>query len=185
MRSWVAAILAFAFVASLGFLGYAIYDNGYIQGYEIGYYLGHRSYSIPQPPQHIDNYGTETKYNCSQYSVGTQLATIDGQTIELKNPTFEELQAFIAKDSTNKNKWMTNAYECRHFASELCNNARDASLNCAFVLLCYNHGQHAVVAFDTVDKGLVYIEPQTDNIIYPEIGGRYEGKEIKEILIAW
>jgi hypothetical protein len=58
-------------------------------------------------------------------------------------------------------------------------------LVCGFVLLCFDQGQHAVVAFNTTDRGLIYIEPQTDAAIEPKVGGKYEGKEIKEILIAW
>jgi hypothetical protein len=56
---------------------------------------------------------------------------------------------------------------------------------CGFVLLCFDQGQHAVVAFNTTDRGLIYIEPQTDAAIEPKVGEKYEGKEIKEILIAW
>ncbi len=46
-------------------------------------------------------------------------------------------------------------------------------------------GQHSVVAFDTTDRGLVYIEPQTDIVIEPLVSDMYEGQKIKEILIAW
>lgn len=107
------------------------------------------------------------------------------QSITLKNPTFQELKDFILKDPTNRNKFVLNQYECRHFATEVNNNAEAEGLRSAFVLLCYDRGQHAVVAFDTTDRGLVYIEPQTDAVIHPEVGDTYEGKEIKEILIAW
>jgi hypothetical protein len=103
----------------------------------------------------------------------------------LRNPTFQELKDFILRDPTNRNKCILNQYECRHFATEVNNNAEAEGLRCAFVLLCFDRGQHAVVAFETTDKGLVYIEPQTDARIYPEVGGEYQGKEIKEILIAW
>jgi hypothetical protein len=107
------------------------------------------------------------------------------QATTLKNPTFKEVRDFVIKDPTSHNKFVLNEYECRHFATELNNNAEAEGLRCAFVLLCYDRGQHAVVAFDTTDRGLVYIEPQTDAVIYPEVGGRYQGKEIKEILIVW
>jgi len=36
-----------------------------------------------------------------------------------------------------------------------------------------------------VDRGLVYIELQADATIHPGVGGKYQAKEIKEILIAW
>ena len=107
------------------------------------------------------------------------------QATELKNPTFEEVKDFILRDSISLNKFILNQYECRHFATDVNNNAEAEGLRCAFVLLCYGQGQHAVIAFDTVDRGLVYIEPQTDAAIHPQVGGEYQGMEIKEILIAW
>jgi len=108
-----------------------------------------------------------------------------GQDIVLKNPTFQELRDFILSDPTSRNEFVLNQYECRHFATDVCNNAEAEGLRCAFVLLGYERGQHAVVAFDTTDRGLVYIETQTDARIHPEVGGKYQGKGIKEILIAW
>ena len=113
------------------------------------------------------------------------IAGSSNQTIELKNPTFLELRDFILRDPTSRNEFVLNQYECRHFATDVNNNAEAEGLRSAFVLLCYDRGQHSVVAFDTTDRGLVYIEPQTDARIYPEVGGKYQGKEIKEILIAW
>jgi len=107
------------------------------------------------------------------------------QAVALKNPTFQEVMDFILRDPTNNNDFALNQYECRHFATDVNNNAEAEGLRCAFVLLCFDQGQHAVVAFDTTDRGLVYIEPQTDTPIQPEVGGYYQGKEIKEILIAW
>ena len=108
-----------------------------------------------------------------------------GSSVTLKAPTFQEVRDFILKDPTNRNKFILNQYECRHFATQVNNNAQTAGLRCAFVLICYDRGQHAVVAFDTTDRGLVYIEPQTDAAIHPQVGGKYQGKEITEILIAW
>lgn len=107
------------------------------------------------------------------------------QAIELRNPTFQELRDFILRDPTSRNEFVLNHYECRHFATDVNNNAEAEGLRCAFVLLCFDRGQHAVVAFDTTDEGLIYIEPQTDAAIHPEVGGKYQGMEIKEILIAW
>jgi hypothetical protein len=118
-------------------------------------------------------------------AISSEGAGSTSQAIELKNPTFQELKDFILRDPTNLNKFVLNQYECRHYATEVDNNAEAEGLRCAFVLLCYDRGQHAVVAFDTTDRGLVYIEPQTDARIYPEVGGEYQEREIIEILIAW
>ena len=109
----------------------------------------------------------------------------DNQIIILKNPTFQELKDFILKDPTSRNTFVPNKYECRNFAIDVKNNADTAGLRCAFVLLCYNNGQHSVVAFNTTDRGMVYIEPQTDAAISPVIGGTYQGEQIIDILICW
>jgi len=125
-------------------------------------------------------YATWVESAVSSESVGSS-----SQAIALKNPTFQELRDFILGDPTSRNEFVLNQYECRHFATEVNNNAEAEGLRCAFVLLCFDRGQHAVIAFDTTDRGLVYIEPQTDAAIHPEVGGKYQEKEIKEILIAW
>jgi len=109
----------------------------------------------------------------------------DSQAIELRNPSFQELRDFILKDTTSRNSFVLNKYECRHFTTTVNNNAEAAGLRCAFVLLCFDQGQHSVIAFETTDRGLVYIEPQTDAAIHPEVGGYYQGRKIREILIAW
>ncbi|MBA7642933.1 hypothetical protein ES703_50642 [subsurface metagenome] len=114
------------------------------------------------------------------YTIGST-----SQAIELKNPTFQELRDFILRDPTSHNEFVLNEYECRHFATDVNNNAEAEGLRCAFVLLCFDRGQHSVVAFDTTDRGLVYIEPQTDAAIHPEVGSKYQEKKIKEILTAW
>jgi len=200
IRSLLVATLASLVIIGIGSLGYASYNNGYVSGYECGYSLGYHSGDkgeFARGDSFGYDYGYQAKveynrgYNCG-YQVGCQEAAAPGdsvglssQTIELKNPTFQEVKDFILEDTTSRNKFVLNQYECRHFATEVNNNAEAEGLRCAFVLLCFEKGQHGVVAFDTTDRGLVYIEPQTDAVIHPELGGKYQGKEMKEILTAW
>ncbi len=128
---------------------------------------------------------TESSAVAVENIVSSDSEGASSQVIELRNPSFQEIRDFVLRDPTSRNEFVLNQYECRHFATDVNNNAEAEGLRSAFVLLCYDRGQHAVVAFDTTDKGLVYIEPQTDARIHPEVGGKYQGKEIKEILIAW
>ena len=121
----------------------------------------------------------------SQNEISSENITADNQTITLRNPTFQEMRDFILKDTTSRKTFVLYTYECRHFATEVDNNAEAAGWRCGFALLCYARGQHAVVAFNTVDRGLIFIEPQTDAAIDVKVGGTYQGMEIKEILIAW
>jgi hypothetical protein len=115
----------------------------------------------------------------------TDAGNIENSVVAIKNPTFKEVKDFILKDPTNRNQFIPNKYECRHFATDVNNNADKVGIRCAFVLLCYSDGQHAVVGFDTTDRGMVYIEPQTDAAIEPVVGGYYQGQEIIEILVGW
>ena len=166
MRAYIRLPILLACLA-VGFLGISAYDSGFEHGDGISY-VGTQA---------------EAEYNEGGYYLSENSST--SQEVVLKNPTFKELRAFILKDPTNRNDFILNQYECRHFATDVNNNAEANGLRTAFVLLGYDRGQHAVVAFETTDRGLVYIEPQTDAAIHPEVGGKYQGKEIKEILIAW
>lgn len=186
MGSFVKVSLIAAIITGFCALVYASYSDGYAHGFGTGYSQGYDTGCTQQvETEYNEPPDIEPEFSDIADMVGNQNIASDYHIVELKNPTSEEVKDFITRDPTNRNKWVRNAYECRHFATDVCNDARDAGLNCAFVLLCYEKGQHAVVAFDTVDRGLVYIEPQTNMVIYPEIGGQSEGKEIKEILIAW
>jgi len=109
----------------------------------------------------------------------------DNQTIILKNPTFEELKNFVLTDDTHRHQFIPYEYECRNFATDMVNNAVQKGIQAGFVLICYPQWQHAAVAFKTIDRGLIYIEPQTNAAIDIKVGGRYQDQEIKQILIAW
>ena len=170
VRSLLVPTLASIVITGIGFLGYASYNN------ECG-------------SLYVSGYSQDKVYNCGytyqDTTVPSECVGSSSQDIALKNPTFQEVRDFILGDRTSRNKFVLNQYECRHFATEVNNNAEIEGLRCAFVLLCFDRGQHAAIAFDTTDRGLVYIEPQTDAVIHPELGGKYQGKEIEEILIAW
>jgi hypothetical protein len=102
----------------------------------------------------------------------------------LKDPTFDEMKGFLLSDNVSKNQYINGVYECRHFATDLNNHAEEKGFRCAFVLLCFKTYQHSIVAFNT-DRGLIFIEPQTDAAVEPKVGGQYENEEITEILICW
>jgi len=77
--------------------------------------------------------------------------------------TYPDLLLFLENDQTNEQEYIEGAFECVHFATRLCHNARVAGWKCdvVFINYCGNESNHAVVCFQT-DIGLVYIEPQND-----------------------
>ncbi len=136
------------------------YDEGYTSGEEDGYDTG---YIV----------GEEDGYD-EGYSVGMEVGLGHGYT--LKDPTYQEAVAFISQDRTNENEYVEDTYGvyvCSHFARDVCNNAETEGLRCAFVEIRYPDLGHAIIAFDTMDRGLVYFEPQSDEEAELAIGERY------------
>lgn len=90
----------------------------------------------------------------------------------LRNPSFAELIDFLAADKTNEIPYSVPDFMCHHYSLTLRENANKQGLRCAFVEVAYvpveggvgvNYA-HAIVAFNTTDRGIIYIEPQNDSI---------------------
>jgi len=136
------------------------YDEGYVSGKQDGYGEG---YILGKADGYEDG-----------YAEGMEAGLGHGYT--LRDPTYEEVITFLRQDKTDKNKYIEDTYGvyvCSHFARDVGNNAEEAGLRTAFVELRYLEGGHAIIAFDTIDKGLVYFEPMTDERVRPDIGKRY------------
>ena len=97
------------------------------------------------------------------YQIGV-LAGV-GTGYDLRNPTYSETKEFIKQDLTDRNSYIENEYTCSDFAAAVNNNAERQGFRCALVELKYpGERGHAAVAFNTVDKGLIFIEPQYDSV---------------------
>ncbi len=87
--------------------------------------------------------------------------------------SWKELVSFITADHTNWQDYEPDQYVCLNFALDLVQNARQAEIPAWVVAVFFENEEigHAFVAFQTTDKGLVYIEPQTDiPYIQPQVG---------------
>ncbi len=92
----------------------------------------------------------------------------------LRDPSYQEMKAFLEQDETSEQEYLRNEYICVDFAANVKANAAKEGIRCAYVVIEYlGTTGHAIVAFDTTDRGLVYIEPQFDWDVEPEIGRRY------------
>jgi hypothetical protein len=86
-----------------------------------------------------------------------------------KNPTWDELLQFLREDKTDKKLYVPGEYECGNFAQELHNNAEAYGIRAALVAVHFQNSDqsHALNAFKTTDKGLVYIDDTGfEEIIY-------------------
>lgn len=126
----------------IGGVGYAGYAFGEVSGYERGYDLGYQQGSI-------DGAGS-------------------GYT--LRDPTYGEVKRFLQEDKTDENEYVDGVYTCSNFASDLNNNAEGNGLRSAYVYIEYPDAAHSLAAFDTVDRGLIFIEPQSDDEVVVSVG---------------
>jgi len=176
------------------------YENSYSVGHEAGYSSGEQD---GYEEGHEEGYssGSTDGYDIG-YEVGVEAGLGHGYT--LKDPTYEAVITFLGQDKTDANRYIEDdcgIYVCSHFARDVGNNAEEVGLRSAFVELRYSDGGHAIIAFDTIDEGLVYFDAQTDERVRPVIGKRYyqciETKPgyyytepsyddtIKDILVIW
>jgi hypothetical protein len=74
-----------------------------------------------------------------------------------QNPTWDELMLFLGQDDTDSKLY--GFMLCGGFAELVHNNAESAGIASAFVAINFEEGiGHAINAFNTVDRGLVYID---------------------------
>lgn len=82
----------------------------------------------------------------------------------VENPTFNEMILFIAIDKTDTHPY-TESYVCHHFTHTVIMNAKQQGIQAGYVTLYNKPNGHAIVAFQTTDQGLYFVEPQSDNLI--------------------
>lgn len=145
------------------------YDTGYSSGQDAGYSSGkEEGYELGKEEGYNTGY---TSGKADGYEEGVQASL--GHGYALRDPTYAEAVLFIAQDRTSENEYVEDTYVCSHFCRDVCNNAEQSGLQCAYVDLRYPEMGHAIVAFDTVDQGLVYFDAITDERARPVIGKRY------------
>jgi hypothetical protein len=158
----------------------------------------------------INNQLSNLKENLEQTNLSLQenISELEklqsGNKYELHDPTYNEVANFIASDTTDEIPYDSETFDCEHFSQLVNNNSENQGMRCAYVILYFydtNTG-HAIVGFNTVDRGMVYVEPQSDEWVENlEVGNDYwtdcvvpnddyyyedaPNDTIKEILIFW
>lgn len=103
--------------------------------------------------------------------------------------TYQEVLDFLAVDETDKNIAELGKYNCISYSLDLIGNAEEAGLRAGFVWISWPiDGLHVIVAFDTTDRGVVFVEPRTDQVVELAVGEIYEGwpwAEITGYSIIW
>lgn len=127
----------------------------------------------------------------SQALAWIELRKVDYNDKYLRDPTYSEMREFLASDKTdlneyNSNLWSFKYYDCTNFARDLKRNAIKSGIRCAYVHIeLEGIWPHDIVAFRTVDKGVMFIEPQNDEEMKVAVGGYYWSNCIKSFKIYW
>jgi hypothetical protein len=109
-----------------------------------------------------------------------------GHGFTIRDPTYQEMLSFIHTDSTDARSY-SDTYTCANFAKDVKKNAFLKGYRCGFVYVEFPDSSHAVICFNTVDKGIIFIEPQDDSIVNLKVGQyslTYDDMVVK-ILIIW
>ncbi len=140
-------------------------------GYAFNQYqtkIDEQSYNFNLGKSQGEKIGHEKGYQ-EGYAAGKK--GIDGYL--LHDPTYEEMKAFVAADAANKKDYIENQHICTDFTEEVNNNAEAEGIRCATVYIIYPETGHSIVAFDTTDRGIIFIEPQYDREVDLPIGKSY------------
>jgi len=74
------------------------------------------------------------------------------------NPTWAQLLDFLLEDKTDQKAYVPGVYMCGDFARDVHNNAERAGIRAAYVAIDLPGAYHALNAFKTTDRGLVFID---------------------------
>jgi hypothetical protein len=77
-----------------------------------------------------------------------------------KDPSYEELKAFLKADLTDSIPYDVDSFVCSDCAEAVHNNAEAAGIRAAYVSVYFYEKDrgHACNAFNTTDKGLVFVD---------------------------
>jgi hypothetical protein len=106
-------------------------------------------------PQTADNVITKVTY---MKRSGEPLVLTDNESA--KNCSWYDLLIFLENDDTDELMYRNGTFVCTDFAERLHNNAEQAGIRAAFVIIDYSDEEigHAINAFETTDMGLVFID---------------------------
>ena len=114
------------------------------------------------------------------YDTGYTQGVIDGvgKGYTLRDPTYAEVLNFRAENTVDQNPYNKDTYVCVNFAGDFKNDAFRAGYRCGYVTIDFVDSGHVIMYFDCIDVGVVYIEPQNDEIVTLVVGQHYWDRTI-------
>ncbi len=92
--------------------------------------------------------------------------------------TWEQVKQFVMNDDTNSHLYIPGSFVCADFAAMLHNRAEAAGIKTAYVSIDFAEGPgHALDAFNTTDRGLVFIDCTGPGFQAPTFGSSLDGQD--------
>jgi hypothetical protein len=161
----IISLLVIALCVASGFIGHSYSQEA---NYSAGYQAGQKVSSSQQYDKGKEE-GFKVGYEAN---IAANLKKPDSGYY-LKNPSYEEMKTFLAKDISNSKPYVDGQRICADYSADVVNNAKTQGIRCAFVYIIYPQNGHTIVAFETTDKGLKFIEPQFDKEVTLVVGKSY------------
>ena len=146
------------------------YNTGYTEGNSAGYLLG---YKIGQGAGYTSGFNVGNKTGYLNGFNDSWQSGFQATGYLIRDPTYQEALDFVKADQTNKIPYDVKAFNCIDFSAAVKRNAFDAGYRTFFVYIDFKTTSHSVIAFKTTDKGIVFIEPQYDQVLKLEVGENY------------
>lgn len=179
----VIIVIATLFSASSITYNFGVKD-GYTDGRKIGLSEGEKTGYDKGYPKGFDS-GKISGYS-QGYSDGYGNGTMEGAGTgyNIRDPTYSEMMQFIETDRTNQRTW-TETYTCFNFANDVLVNAFNSGYKAGMVYMEFADGAHAIVCFKTTDRGMIFVEPQSDEITTIQIGKAYDFVAEPNIVLSY
>jgi len=98
---------------------------------------------------------------------------LNARGFNIRDPTYTEAITFMTLDQTDQHEYDDETYTCWNYVADFKNNAFEVGYRCGDVAIEFPDSAHAIVCFNTTDYGIIFIEPQSDEIVNPKIGEQY------------
>lgn len=115
--------------------------------------------------------------------------------------TYANAVGFLASNTVSDNVYNQGiygennvSYNCFSFVADLMVDAKAAGFKCGLVWVDWtlypidqpiSYYLHVMIAFDTIDKGIIFVEPRTDEIIALAVGKEYMMGKVTNMVIIW
>ena len=101
------------------------------------------------------------------------------ENAQASDVSWQQVKEFVMNDDTNAHLYITDSFVCADFAALLHNRAEAAGIKTAYVSIEFAEGPaHALNAFNTTDRGLVYVDCTGPGFQSPTFGDSLDGQAI-------